>query len=258
MTDRQVALVTGGSRGIGEGIVAGLSRLGYCVAINYRRSADRADRLARGIVDAGGQAWTIQADISNPNDRARMVDELESKAGRIDLLVNNAGMAPAVRADILEASEASFDEIIATNLKGPYFLTQAIANWMIALGGQIDDYRPKIVFITSVSAQLASINRGDYCLSKAALSMAVKLFALRLGEADIGVYELRPGITATDMTAGVKEKYDKLIGEGLVPQGRWGRPEDVARVVEAIAGDLLSFSTGAVINVDGGLTLERL
>ncbi|NLX07323.1 MAG: 3-ketoacyl-ACP reductase [Phycisphaerae bacterium] len=258
MTDKPVALVTGGSRGIGCGIAEMLGSIGYRVAVNYRRSADEARQLVDRIVAAGGEAAAFQADIGLDADRQRLVEELRSRFGRIDLLVNNAGQAPSVRADILEASQESFDRLIETNLKGPYFLTQAVANWMLELKGRIGSYRPKIVFVTSISAEAASINRGDYCISKAGLSMAARLFAVRLAAEDIGVFEIRPGIIETDMTAGVKDKYNALIADGLVPQQRWGTPRDIAQAIRAIAQDLLPFSTGAVINVDGGLTLPRL
>lgn len=253
-----VALVTGGSRGIGKAIVQALARAGYAVVINYRRSADEAQRLAEQITADAGTAYTIAADISSRDDREKLVAYLNSTTGRIDLLVNNAGQAPRVRADILEAAPDSFDHIIATNLKGPYFLTQAVANWMIDLKQDLAEYTPKIIFVTSVSAETVSVNRGDYCISKAGLSMAAKLFAARLAHDDIPVYEIRPGIIETDMTAAVTGKYDALIAGGLVPQHRWGRPDDVAKVVQAVATDLLPFSTGAVIPVDGGLAVPRL
>ncbi len=258
MEDKRVALVTGGSRGIGRGICEELGRCGYHVAINYRQSADHAQQLADRIISAGGKAGIVQADISLAEDRVTMIETMKADYGRVDLLVNNAGQAPRVRADILDASVESFNHMIETNLKGPYFLTQGIANWMIELKHVLKKHQPKIIFITSVSAEMASINRGDYCISKAGLSMAGKLFAAKLAVDGINVYEVRPGIIETDMTSGVKEKYDQLIAEGLVPQLRWGTPDDVAKAVRAIAEDLLPFSTGSVINVDGGLALQRL
>jgi NAD(P)-dependent dehydrogenase (short-subunit alcohol dehydrogenase family) len=205
------------------------------------------------------------------------VDFTRTTFGRLDLLVNNAGVAPTVRADVLDAGEESFDRLININVKGPYFLTQLAAKWMIeqtapklaanAVLSQIHlgaaptpraPYRPKIVTISSISAYTASTNRGDYCLAKAALSMLTPLFAARLAEHGINVYEIRPGVIATDMTGPVKEKYDKLIADGLTPIQRWGTPEDIGRAVAAIAQDLLPFSTGEVINVDGGFHLRRL
>jgi NAD(P)-dependent dehydrogenase (short-subunit alcohol dehydrogenase family) len=188
-----------------------------------------------------------------------MVAETLSTLGRLDGLVNNAGMAPRVRADILEASEESFDELIAVNLKGPYFLSQLVArHWLQHQEPSRLRGGHKLVFVTSVSAYMASVNRGEYCVSKAGLAMAAKLWAARLAAADIQVFEVRPGIMATDMTAGVKEKYDRLIAEGLVPQGRWGTAEDVGRAVAALLAGSLPFSTGDVLNVDGGLHLQRL
>ena len=215
-----------------------------------------------------------QADISKGADRKKLIEFAKQQFARLDLLVNNAGVAPAVRADILDATEESFDRLIATNVKGPYFLTQLAAQWMIDQAqarstaspasrntrgrGGTRPYQPKIIIVSSISAYTASTSRGDYCVSKAALSMLTPLFASRLAEHGINVYEIRPGIMATDMTGPVKGKYDRLIGEGLTPIKRWGRPEDVGKAVAAIAQDLLPFSTGEVINVDGGFHLRRL
>jgi 3-oxoacyl-[acyl-carrier protein] reductase len=278
-----VALITGASRGIGRGIALELAKLGHDLVVNYagNESAARqtaADSVAQGM--AAGRtirAEICQADISNPSDRVKLIDFTREKFGRLNVLVNNAGVAPNVRADILEAGEESFDRLIGINVKGPYFLTQLAARWMIEqtaprlassavlsqthLGAAPTPrapYRPKIITISSVSAYAASTNRGDYCIAKAALSMLTPLFATRLAEHGINVYEIRPGIIATDMTGPVKAKYDKLITEGLTPIQRWGAPEDVARAVGAIAQDLLPFSTGEVINVDGGFHLRRL
>lgn len=254
MSENRKALVTGGSRGIGRAIAIALARAGYDVAVNFARNQSAAEEVKREIEDAGRKAHLIQADISSPDDRQRLVDQAIGSMGRIDLLVNNAGVAPEVRADILDASEQSFDRMIGINLKGPYFLTQSVARKMIE-----QKVAGKIVTISSVSAYTASTNRGDYCISKAGLSMMTKLFASRLAEHGIGVFEIRPGVIETDMTGPVKAKYDKLIFEqDLTPQKRWGQPEDVARAVVAIATDLLPFSTGEVINVDGGFHLRRL
>jgi NAD(P)-dependent dehydrogenase (short-subunit alcohol dehydrogenase family) len=196
----------------------------------------------------------VRADVSDAADRQRLVDEAYREFGRVDLLVNNAGVAPDVRADILDATEASFDRLIAINLKGPYFLTQLVARRMVEAGTA-----GRIVTISSISAYTASVNRGDYCVAKAGLAMMTKLYATRLAEHGITVYEIRPGIVATDMTGAVKEKYDRLIlEEGLTPIRRWGQPDDVGRAVVAIAQDLLPFSTGQVIDVDGGFHLQRL
>lgn len=263
--DPLVALVTGASRGIGRGIAVELARCGYSVAINYvnrRDAADECAALCREAAPKGSAARfePLQADISVAADRARLLEGVVQRFGWIDLLVNNAGVAPSVRADILEASEESFDRVLSNNLKGPYFLTQAAAKFWVENLSQLpaERPRPKIVTISSVSAYAASVNRGDYCLAKAALGMMTKLFALRLAEFGIQVFEIRPGIIATDMTAAVKEVYDRRISEGLSPIRRWGTPEDVGRAVAAIAQGSLPFSTGEVVNVDGGFHLDRL
>jgi 3-oxoacyl-[acyl-carrier protein] reductase len=252
-----VALVTGASRGIGRGIALRLAAEGYNLIINYARNADAAEEVRKKAESAGVKAVALQADIAVAADRRKLCDGSFAAFGRIDLLVNNAGIAPPVRADILEATEASFDAVINTNLKGPYFLTQLIAAKMIAQPSQAGG--GKIVNITSVSAEVPSINRGDYCIAKAGLAMMTKLFAARLAEHGVNVYEVRPGIIETDMTGPVKAKYDKLIlQDGIQPIRRWGTPEDVARAVAAIAKNLLPFSTGEVIHVDGGFHVQRL
>jgi 3-oxoacyl-[acyl-carrier protein] reductase len=264
-----VALITGASRGIGRGIALALAELGWDLVVNFVHDATAAEQTASDCVAAARtadrtiRARVCQADISVGPDRRKLMDFTRDTFGRLDLLVNNAGIAPAARADILDATEASFDRLIATNVKGPYFLTQLAARWMIEQSGiqhptSSIQYRPKIVTVSSISAYTASTNRGDYCVSKAALSMLTPLFAARLAEHGINVYEIRPGIIATDMTRPVKEKYDKLIAEGLTPIKRWGRPEDIGQAVAAIAQDLLPFSTGEVVNVDGGFHLRRL
>ena len=249
------ALVTGGSRGIGRGIVLALAREGFNVVINYARNAEAAEEVRKQAQDMGVKAIAMQADIASSPARKRLVDDAWLAFGGIDLLVNNAGIAPAVRADILDASEESFDEIIGTNLKGPYFLTQLIARRMID-GGRAN--RAKIINITSISAYVASVNRGDYCISKAGLAMMTQLYAARLAEHGINVYEIRPGVIETDMTGPMEAKYDKLITDGLTPIRRWGAPDDVAKAVVAIAKDLFPFSTGEVINVDGGFHVRHL
>jgi len=270
-----VALITGASRGIGRGVALELASIGYDLVINYasnRTAAEQtaADCLAQAAKAARSiRAEPCQADVALSEDRHRLIEFTRNQFGRLDLLVNNAGVAPSVRADLLEATEESFDRVLAINLKGPYFLTQLAARWMIqqvqaaspnstppASGTQ--PVRPKIVIISSISAYTASVNRGDYCISKAALAMVTRLFAARLAEYGIGVYEIRPGIIATDMTRPVQAKYDQLIAQGLTPIRRWGQPEDVGKAVAAIALDLLPFSTGEVINVDGGFHLHRL
>lgn len=247
-----VALITGGSRGIGRGIALELARIGHDILINYAGNEAAAKETAQQCIKHGARAEIFRADISKANDRRVLVEYCRKTFGRLDLLVNNAGVAPEVRADILEASEESFDRLININVKGPYFLTQLVAKWMV------EQRCGKIVTISSVSAYAASTNRGDYCIAKAALSMITPLYAARLAEDGIRVYEIRPGIIETDMTAVVKDKYDKLIGEGLTPIRRWGTPADVAKAVGAIAQDLLPFSTGEVINVDGGFHIRTL
>jgi 3-oxoacyl-[acyl-carrier protein] reductase len=261
-----VALVTGASRGIGRGISLELSRLGFDLVLNYRNNEAAARQTAADCLSAAAgkpvRAEVCQADISKGADREKLVQFTRERFGRLDLLVNNAGVAPQVRADILDATEESFDRLMDTNVKGPYFLTQIVARWMIEQRGRATpdegERRPKIVTISSVSAYTASVNRGDYCVAKAALSMLTPLYAVRLAEHGIGVYEIRPGIIGTDMTGPVREKYDKLIAEGLTPIQRWGTPEDVGKAVVAIALDLLPFSTGEVLNVDGGFHIRRL
>lgn len=254
-----VALVTGASRGIGRGIAVELGRLGYAVVVNYAGNAAAAEECLGLVRAAGGDGITAQADVSVGEDRERLVRAALDAYGRIDLLVNNAGVAPAVRADILDAGEASFDRLIDINLKGPYFLTQRVAREMIARAEREPDAaRPRIVTVTSISVYTASVNRGDYCISKAGLGMMTALWAARLAEYGIGVYEIRPGVIATDMTGGVKEKYDRLIAEGAWPIRRWGEPSDVGRAVAAIARGDFPFSTGEVFNVDGGFHLRTL
>lgn len=258
----QVALITGGSRGIGRGIALALARAGFNILINYRRNeraAQEAAQLCRDANPAGARVEIFRADMANRQDRIALLEFCKDQFKRIDLLVNNAGIAPTKRKDMLEASEESFDELITTNVKGPFFLTQQIANWMIELQkSPPPDHAPRIVTISSISAYTASVNRADYCISKAALSMLTPLFASRLAEHGIAVFEIRPGIISTEMTAGVKEKYDALIANGLTPLPRWGTPADVANAVLAIVENRFPFSTGEVFNVDGGFHMRRL
>lgn len=257
----KTALVTGASRGIGRGIAIELARAGCRVAINYAGNAQAAGEALALVKAAGGDGFTVQGDVASAEDRARVIAEVVEKFGRLDLLVNNAGVAPNVRADLLEAGEESFDRLYAINLKGPYFLTQLAAKQMLQQEPDAEGFRGRIVNITSISVYTASINRGDYCMVKAGLAMMTKLFAERLANDGINVYELRPGVIATDMTGGVKEKYDKLIlhdERGITPIRRWGKPEDVGRAVRAIAEDRFPFSTGAVFDIDGGFHLQRL
>ncbi len=254
----KIGLVTGGSRGIGRAISLALAEKGWSVAINYRGGAQAAGETVQAIRAAGGTAQAIQADISQTADRARLVEETLAAFGGLDLLVNNAGMAPRVRADLLEMGEASYDEVMGTNLKGPFFLTQQVARWMIAHPARADGLPAMIVNIGSTSATTSSTSRGEYCLSKAGMGMMTTLFADRLAAHGILVYEVRPGIIETDMTAVVQEKYDRMIEGGLLPLSRWGKAEDVARAVVAIAEGGLPYSTGEVIHVDGGFHLRRL
>jgi 3-oxoacyl-[acyl-carrier protein] reductase len=257
----KTALVTGASRGIGRGIAVELARAGCRVAINYAGNAEAAAE-ALGLVEAaGGSGFVVQGDVAVAADRARLMAETVDRFGRIDLLVNNAGVAPKIRADLLDAGEESFDRLFAINLKGPYFLSQLVAKQMLAQSIDDGGFRGRIVNITSISVYTASINRGDYCMVKAGLAMMTKLFADRLANDGINVYEIRPGVIATDMTGGVKEKYDKLILQderGITPIRRWGKPEDIGRAVRAVAEDRFPFSTGAVFDVDGGFHLHRL
>lgn len=255
---RRVAAVTGGARGIGLGISTSLAAEGFDLAIcGQRAEADVAPTLD-ALRAQGGRVVYARADVSNAQDRGAFLDAIRGAYGSLNVLVNNAGIAPKVRADILEAGEESFDELIRVNLKGPYFLTQAAARWMIEQRAADASFRGCVVNITSISAQVASVNRGDYCLTKAALGMSSQLWSVRLAEHGIPVYEVRPGVIKTDMTAGVTAKYDALIAGGLVPQNRWGLPEDVGRCVAALARGDLPYSTGQVLMVDGGMTLQRL
>lgn len=255
---RGTALVTGGTRGIGFGIAHALAREGWDLAVCGVRPESVVTSALDDLRSHGARVQYFSADMASPGERARLVGEIRDRCGVISALVNNAGRAPRVRADILDGTEESFDEVLRTNLCGPYFLTQAIARDQVARKRDDPDFSGSITFITSVSAEMASVGRGEYCISKAGLSMAVKLFAARLAEHGIPVYEVRPGIIATDMTAAVREVYDARIAAGLVPEGRWGQPEDVGRVVAALARGDVPYATGTVIHVDGGLSLPRL
>lgn len=247
MSDQMpVALITGASRGIGRAIALELSRT-HRIAGTYRSRKDAADSLT---TETG--AYMLESDAASAADRRALVAAVKERYGRLDLLVNNAGMAPRERRDMLEASEQSFDELIGANLKGAHFLTQEVARWMLEQG------RGRIVFITSISSYTVSVNRADYCISKAALSMSAALFAQRLAPHGIGVFEIRPGIIRTDMIAAVEKTYEQRIADGLLPQRRMGEGGDVARAVSAIAGGLLDYSAGQVLNVDGGFHLRSL
>ena len=253
----RIALVTGGTRGIGLGIARALARDGWTLALCGLRSREAVSDVLDELRSLGGPAEYWPADIGSAGDRVQLLSSVVAHFGTLHALVNNAGRAPRVRADLLAATEDSFEEVLHTNLQGPYFLTQAVARLFVQQQTGESPHRA-IVFVTSVSADLASPHRGEYCVSKAGLSMAAKLFALRLAPDRVPVYEVRPGIVATDMTAGVKEMYDKRIGEGLVPEGRWGQPEDVGRAVAMLLRGEMGYATGTVFNVDGGLSIPRL
>ena len=254
---RRVALVTGGTRGIGLGIARALAHDGFELALcGMREEKDVAPALAE--LRSGGAAHYFRADIGERADRVRLVSEVRDRFSRLHVLVNNAGQAPPARVDLLEAGEDSFERLLRVNLQGPYFLTQGVARWMLEQKRTDEGWTGCVVNVTSISATVVSTSRGEYCVSKAGLAMASQLWAVRLADVGIPVYDVRPGIIRTDMTAGMAEKYDRLIGDGLVPQGRWGTPEDVGRVVAALARGDAPYSTGAIVVVDGGLTIPRL
>src|SRR5271157_1062117 len=264
MHQRPVSLVTGSVRGIGRAIAEALLSAGISVVTNGVSQTDLPPDCVDSLqaIQAGEDQqttyWYLQADIADAQQRNTLVEFVQGQCGRIDILVNNAGVAPAERQDLLAATEESFERVLKINLQAPYFLTQAIANWMIALRETIPVYQPVIINISSVSAFASSPDRGEYCVSKAGLSMATKLFADRLAREGILVYEIQPGVINTDMTAGVKEKYDVLFARALAPINRWGQPEEVAKAVVALAIQSFPYSTGEVIHVDGGFHIRRL
>lgn len=257
--NRKSAIVTGGTRGIGLAIAAALARDGYALTLCGRREAhDVADTL-QTLRDTGADARYCRADVALKNDRDALLACHRAGFGTLNVLVNNAGVAPEQRADLLEASEASFERVLRINLQGPYFLTQSAARWMAEQKTADPSFKGCIVNIGSISAVTASISRGEYCVAKAGVAMMTRLFASRLGEYGIPVFEVRPGIIRTDMTETVKDKYDNQIAEtDLLVQRRWGLPEDVGRAVAMLASGQLDYSTGQVINVDGGLSIPRL
>jgi len=256
--NRACALVTGASRGIGAAIVTALAAEGFDVIVNYARSQDDAERVSEACRDLGVCAIPVQADVSDETARARLVSETKERFGRLDVLVNNAGVAPTIREDILDLSSESYDRLLAINLSGAFWLTQDVSRWMIEQRQRHSGRAFTVINITSISSSVSSPNRAAYCISKAGLSMATKLFADRLASEGIFVYEVQPGIIRTDMTDGVQEKYEQLIGDGLLPIARWGRPEDVASAVAVLATGKLGYSTGEVLRIDGGFHIRRL
>lgn len=261
--NRPVILITGASRGLGRGVALSLAPEGYDLAIHYatnRAAAEETVKACQAVArDPAQRFFPVPAELSSSTDRTRMMEQVLKEMGRLDALVNNAGIAPRERADLPDAKEEIFDEVLNVNLKGPYFLSQLAARyWLNHPGKSLLSGGYKLIFVTSISATTASTNRGEYCISKAGLAMAAQLWATRLAANDVQVLELRPGVMATDMTAGVKEKYDKLIAEGLVPQKRWGKPEDVGLAVRSICRGDFPFSTGDVIYLDGGFHISRL
>jgi len=255
---KQAALITGGTRGIGLGISRALALNGFSLALNGLRPVSDVNGVLDDLKSEGPGVIYCRGNLSLAEDRERVWNEALKHFGRINLLVNNAGMGPRERLDILDSTEESYHEVMDVNLTGPYFLTQMAARHMVGEKKKDPEFQAAIINISSVSAVLASVNRGEYCISKAGMSMMTKLFAVRLGEFDIPVYEIRPGITKTDMTAGVHEKYDKMISEGLTLQRRWGLPEDVGRAVASLAKGDFAYSSGQIITVDGGMTIGRL
>jgi NAD(P)-dependent dehydrogenase (short-subunit alcohol dehydrogenase family) len=249
-----VSLVTGGSRGIGRGIALALARQGYAVAINYA-SNEEAARETQALIGSAIPTLLCQADVGSSADRERLVDEVLARWDRIDVLVNSAGITSVGRRDVLEATEASWDQVLAVNLKGPFFLCQRAAREMLARLDRLQ--QPALINISSVSAYAISTNRGDYCISKAGLGMVTQLWAARLAEHGIRVYEVRPGIIESDMTASGRDKYNQLIAEGLTPIRRMGTPDEVGQAVANLATGTLPFSTGDVVNIDGGYHLRR-
>jgi NAD(P)-dependent dehydrogenase (short-subunit alcohol dehydrogenase family) len=257
-TSKRVALITGGSRGIGLGIARSLANDGFDLAINgVRESAHVAEALG-SLSKLGAEVHYCRGDVSVTADRQAIIDSVRSKFERLDVLVNNAGVAPLVRDDILVATEESYDRVMGINLKGPYFLTQLAAQWMVEQKKADVAFRGVVINVTSVNATEASINRGEYSISKAGLAMATQLWAHRLAEFGIAVYEVRPGIVRTDMNAQVREKYDRLIASGAIVENRWGEAEDIGRAVAMLARGDLTYATGNVLKVDGGMTIRRL
>jgi NAD(P)-dependent dehydrogenase (short-subunit alcohol dehydrogenase family) len=258
-----VALVTGASRGLGRGIACRLAELGFSVCVNYVANVGAAEEtvsLCKQRQQSPGQLFVaMQANVGEPEDRRRLVDETVKHFGHIDALVNNAGMGPRVRVDVTETSEESFSEVLRVNLDGPFFLTQLVVNhWLRAKAQSSLQHGFKVIFISSISADTVSLNRAEYCISKAGLAMVTQVWAVRLAREGIQVYELRPGIMETDMTEKVKDVYNAKLAEGLVPQNRWGQPGDVGLAVGALLTGKFPYSTGEVIYLDGGMHIRRL
>jgi len=257
-SQRPVAIVTGGARGIGRAISQRLAQDGYAVAINYAHSQAAAEELARSLTNTPGEGWAIQGDVSQTTTADKLVDSVLDRWQRIDVLVNNAGITSPGRADLLDATEEGWDQVFATNLKGPFFLTQRVCREMIRLRGEKILGRGTIVNVSSISSYAVSVNRGDYCLTKSALSTMTKLFAVRMADEHVFVYEVSPGVIRSDMTAPVQAKYDALIADGLSPIRRWGEPDDVAQAVASLAAGSIPFCTGQCLHVDGGFHIRRL
>lgn len=255
---KPVAIVTGGSRGIGFGCAESLAKAGYHLVINGMRPVDQVQEPIDRLESHGIKVAYARGDVGSAEGRAAILKTAREEFGRLNVLVNNAGVAPKERLDLLETTGESYQRVMTINCEGPFFLTQEVAKWMIEQKDNDSSFEAAIINVNSISATVVSTNRGEYCVSKAALAMVTQLFAARLGEHRIGVYEVRPGVTKTDMTSGVTDKYDKLIEEGLCVTPRWGFPEDTGRIVASLAAGTFPYSTGQVILVDGGLTIPRL
>ena len=255
---KPIALVTGGSRGIGHGCALALAQSGFDLAIAGRRPEAECAGKLDALRQAGAEVLYAICDVAEAAQRDSLLAAIRARYGRLNVLVNNAGIAPSERRDILDATEESFAQVVRTNLQGPYFLSQAVARWLVAQKQADAAFRGCMVNVSSISATVASVNRGEYCISKAGVSMATQLWAVRLAEFSLPVYEVRPGVIATDMTAGVQAKYDRLIADGLIPERRWGQPEDVGRAVAALARGEIPYATGQVLVIDGGLTIQKL
>lgn len=263
MENSKVALVTGSTSGIGKAIAIELAKINYKIVINGASTINLSKEYEKKLKEVyqkreKNNFLYIQADISNKKDRNTLLKKIKNTFGRVDLLVNNAGIPPIERKDLLEASEESFERVLKVNLQGPYFLTRDFANWMIQLKNYLKDYSPTIINISSISSFASSPNRGEYCVSKAGMTMMTKLYADRLAEFGIPVYEIQPGIIKTRMTKSVEEKYNKLFQEGITPINRWGLPKDVAKAVKGIVLGYMPYSTGDIIHIDGGFHLKRL